>query len=264
MSEQKRDGFVFYRSYYEAIQNLPEKDRLAVYEAIFSYALNDEETETVGVPAAVFMLVKPTLDASKRKAASGKTGGEAKAKQAESKSEAKRKQTASKTEANDKQTVSKAEAIKDEGQEIKDKGQETRDEGQGMNDTTTLSAAQTEAKCPFGRIRQLYHELCPSFPMIRGLDGERKKAVAARWRAYQSIITFKELFSLAEASSFLKGQNDRNWHADFDWLMKANNFAKVLEHKYDDRESIEKAPTGPLGVLAKLYEEAGYDQAGSG
>lgn len=263
MGEQKRDGFVFYRSYYEAIQNLPEKDRLAVYEAIFSYALNDEETETVGVPAAVFMLVKPTLDASKRKAASGKAGGEASAransqasgKQTESKSEAKRKQRESKTKANEKQTVSKAEAIKD-------KGQETRDEGQGMKDTTTLSASQPEAACPFGKIRDLYHELCPSFPHLRSIDGERRKAVAARWRQYKSLDTFEELFRFAESSSFLKGQNDRNWHADFDWMMKATNFVKILEHKYDDKPA--SKPTGALGVLAKLYEEAGNDQAGSG
>lgn len=117
-------------------------------------------------------------------------------------------------------------------------------------------------KCQVSMIRDLYHEICVSFPRICSIDGERRKAVAARWRNYKSLETFAELFRLAEASAFLKGQNDRNWHADFDWLMKATNFAKVLEHKYDDRT--ESKPTGALGVLARLYREASDDEAGSG
>lgn len=35
-------------------------------------------------------------------------------------------------------------------------------------------------------------------------------------------------------SSFLKGQNDRNWIITFDWFIKPNNFIKVLEGNYAD------------------------------
>ena len=38
-------------------------------------------------------------------------------------------------------------------------------------------------------------------------------------------------------SSFLKGQNNRNWTITFDWLIKPNNFIKVLEGNYDDKEN---------------------------
>lgn len=126
----------------------------------------------------------------------------------------------------------------------------------------TLSASQTE--CPFAKIRELYHKICISFPAIRAIDGNRRKAVAARWRAYKSLDTFEELFSIAEASSFLKGRNDRNWSADFDWMMKPTNFAKILEHKYDDRRSEDYSPTGIFGALAQMHEEAGYDETGNG
>ena len=134
MEELKREAFVFYRSYYDALQNLSEEDRLVAYEAIFQYALDGTEPEVAGVPAAVFMLVKPTLKASRGKAASGSAGGkseangkqtgskaEAKNKQTGSKPEAEAKQSGSKSEANGKQTASKAEAIKDKGLRIKDK-----------------------------------------------------------------------------------------------------------------------------------------------
>lgn len=107
MTEQ-RDGFLFYRSFYEAIHSLPKKDRLSAYEALIEYALDGTTPNLSGAPAAVFTLAKPNIDASRRKAESGKKGG----------------QSRSKTQANGKQNESNPEAIKDKGQEIKDKGQE--------------------------------------------------------------------------------------------------------------------------------------------
>ena len=93
-----------------------------------------------------------------------------------------------------------------------------------------------------------------SYPEIKSIDGNRKTAVAARWRKYKDIDTFKELFKIAERSDFLKGQNDRNWNADFDWLMKPTNMAKVLEHKYDNRRG-NTQQAGALGVLEKMRKE---------
>ena len=135
MDEIKRDGFLFYRSYYEAIKNLPESDRLSAYEAIFEYALNGTEPELVGTPAAIFILVKPTLDTSRRKAANGKAGGKSRItvqadhKQDGSKQQANEKQSVSKQEAKEKQSISNPQAIKDKGLKIKDKRQEIKDKG---------------------------------------------------------------------------------------------------------------------------------------
>ena len=50
-----------------------------------------------------------------------------------------------------------------------------------------------------------------------------------------SLDDFRTLFEKAEASSFLKGANDRNWTASFDWLIKDANMAKVLDGNYDNR-----------------------------
>ena len=128
----------------------------------------------------------------------------------------------------------------------------------------TTSTAPQAVKCPFSKIKDLYHSICVSYPTIIDIDGNRRKAVAARWRANRSLDTFEELFRIAEASPFLKGQNDRNWSADFDWMMKPSNFTKILEHRYDDRSAGEHRPTGVFGTLAKMYEEAGNDETGNG
>ena len=92
----ERGQFTFYRSYYEAVKHLNKSDRAAVLMAICAYALDEELPSLSGTPAAIFALVKPTLDTSRKKAESGKRGGEheANGKQTESKPKANRKQTA--------------------------------------------------------------------------------------------------------------------------------------------------------------------------
>lgn len=123
-------------------------------------------------------------------------------------------------------------------------------------DNTSPQAEAVPANCPYAEIKNLYHSICISFPKIKTIDGNRKKAVGARWRTYRNLDVFKEMFEIAENSSFLKGENDRNWSADFDWMMKPTNFSKIMEHKYDNRSSADTPLTGAIGTLAKMYEEA--------
>jgi predicted phage replisome organizer len=80
----------------------------------------------------------------------------------------------------------------------------------------------------------LYHSICKSFPAVRSLSEARKKAIKARLNTY-TLDDFKTVFENAEASSFLKGSNDRNWSANFDWLIADKNFVKVLEGNYADK-----------------------------
>lgn len=87
-----RDSFIFYRSFYEAIDEIPEQNQAEVYRAIMRYALNQEEYELEGISKAIFSLVKPQLDANYRKYENGKQKG--------SKVETKQKQNRSKSKAN--------------------------------------------------------------------------------------------------------------------------------------------------------------------
>lgn len=83
-----RDSFIFYRSFYEAINELPKENQADTYNAIMQYALNQNEVQLKGISKAIFSLVKPQLDANYKKYENGK-------------------QKKSKTEANDKQKKSK-------------------------------------------------------------------------------------------------------------------------------------------------------------
>lgn len=87
---------------------------------------------------------------------------------------------------------------------------------------------------PYEQIKDMYNNICTSYPKLRSMSDSRKKAIKARLRQY-SIDDFKCLFEKAENSSFLKGANNRNWSATFDWLIKDSNMAKTLDGNYDDR-----------------------------
>ena len=84
------------------------------------------------------------------------------------------------------------------------------------------------------QIADLYNDTCVSFPRVTTLSDARKKAIKARLNNY-SIEDFENLFVKAEASTFLKGGNNRNWSANFDWLIKDSNMAKVLDGNYDNK-----------------------------
>ena len=94
----------------------------------------------------------------------------------------------------------------------------------------------------YQRIADMYNEICISFPKLKSLSESRKKAIKARMNTY-SEEDFKTLFEKAEASDFLKGKNNRNWTATFDWLLKDSNMAKVLEGNYDGNSPGNKAQT---------------------
>ena len=93
---------------------------------------------------------------------------------------------------------------------------------------------EKEEKISCQQIVDIFHSICKSYPKIRSLSDARKKAINARLKSY-SLEEFKTVFENAEESSFLKGSNDRNWSANFDWLIADKNMAKVLEGNYADK-----------------------------
>lgn len=71
----ERDSFIFYRSFYEAIKEIPDEEQLIVYRAITEYALNGTEINIQGISKAIFTLVKPQIDANTKRYENGKKGG---------------------------------------------------------------------------------------------------------------------------------------------------------------------------------------------
>ena len=72
-----KDSFIIYRSFYIGLKALKNKDRLQLYDAIFEYGLNSTEIDLKPLPKAMFLMIKPQLQANHRKFLNGKKGGQA-------------------------------------------------------------------------------------------------------------------------------------------------------------------------------------------
>lgn len=97
-------------------------------------------------------------------------------------------------------------------------------------------ASPTPASVPYSKIKELYNSICTAYPKCTAMSDARKKAIAARIHSGYTVEDFQRVFEKAQASSFLKGRNNRNWRASFDWLLKDSNMAKVLDGNYDDKD----------------------------
>ena len=88
----------------------------------------------------------------------------------------------------------------------------------------------------YQQIADLFNSLCPSLPSVKILSKTIKSDLKESLKLY-SLDDFKRVFEKAEKSSFLKGENERKWVAPFDWLIKAENIAKVLNGNFDNNDN---------------------------
>ena len=86
----------------------------------------------------------------------------------------------------------------------------------------------------YQQVADMYNDICISFPKCKSLSDARKKAIKARLKTY-TIAEIQTAFEIAEQSDFLKGKNDRNWCANFDWILKDSNMAKILDGNYNSK-----------------------------
>ena len=122
---------------------------------------------------------------------------------------------------NSKSNVSKAdkEGDKEEDKDIDKEGKENK---------------ESNAPSP-QQIIDLFNSTCVSLPSVQFMTANRKQAIEQILNTY-TIDNFKLCFELAEKSSFLKGKNERDWVATFDWLISEENMAKVLEGNFSDNK----------------------------
>jgi len=100
-----RDSFIFYRSFFEAAEDLGPEEKCAMFDAICDYALNFVEPSLEGTPKMAFRLIKPQLDANIARFNNGQKGGRPSSKR--TKAKPKRNQTITKPKPNHNLTETK-------------------------------------------------------------------------------------------------------------------------------------------------------------
>ncbi|WAL80972.1 hypothetical protein OYT13_13925 [Pandoraea sp. XJJ-1] len=106
--------------------------------------------------------------------------------------------------------------------------------------------AQTSGKpsCPHQQIIALYHELLPANPLIRDWTPARAAHLRTRWAEddkRQKLEWWRRFFAYIADSEFLTGRSTGKSGKPFtpglDWIVKAENFAKIREGRFHDQEA---------------------------
>ena len=94
--------------------------------------------------------------------------------------------------------------------------------------------------CPHQEIINLYHEILPMCPQVRDWTSARSTLLRARWnedKKRQNLDYWKRFFEYVSTCDFLVGKSgNRPFMADLPWILKAENFAKIREGRYENRE----------------------------
>lgn len=73
------------------------------------------------------------------------------------------------------------------------------------------------------------------WPRVQKLTDARRRALRSRLRDGGGVEGWRIALAKARASPFLTGANDTGWRADFDFLVQAKSFTKLMEGAYDAR-----------------------------
>ncbi len=115
---------------------------------------------------------------------------------------------------------------------------------QEPSDTSLTRLADHQLECPQQQIRALYAEILPSLPQPKKWDGDREKALRARWRGQvkekgwstvdEGLAWFRRFFVAVSENDWVMGRSGRgrgheNWECDIDYLLSVKGFRRIIE-----------------------------------
>lgn len=119
----------------------------------------------------------------------------------------------------------------------RDRRKEKKDKKEKMLSNDNMQKA--EAKFDAEEIREMFNRemFDKPIPKVRGkLKGQRLAFLTARVREY-GIDAVREAITKAAKSDFLNGGGGRGFIASFEWIFRPNNFPKVLDGNFDNRQT---------------------------
>lgn len=153
-----RDSVLIYRSFWEALKYLPEKERLEAITAIIDYGLDGTEPNVSGTAYALFIMAKPLIDKNNVRYQNGTKGGK----------------VGTKPEPNENQTVTKPEA----NDNVNDKDNVHANDNEDEDDKEDVK----DKKNILADARDLFERLWRLYPCKKGKgqvsDTQKKRLLA--------------------------------------------------------------------------------------
>lgn len=205
-----KQSFIFYASFYDAIECLSDKKRLKMYDAIAKLALKNEETELKGEEKRLFCLIRPQILANLKRYEDGQKGGRPK--------------------------KEKVEEIKTTGFENKKPNEnENVNNNENVNiNVNGLGFQKKEKIDPY--INPINDYFCKEYQKVFNvkphllLNQRNKLAELA-----SELDNFKETLPTVLNKLKTIEFDLPNFNANYLWLLKDDNYIKVLSGTYDKR-----------------------------
>lgn len=118
---------------------------------------------------------------------------------------------------------------------------------ESTNNAAAHSGSQKrKAIVPVQQVLQTYNEvLGDKLPKAQLLNDKRRRVIAGRWKEMlnsqdpsgkvrftdtaSGLAWFAKFFAKVAMNPHWLGENDRGWRADLDWILKPDNFLRILE-----------------------------------
>lgn len=221
----KRESFVFYGSWFEAISHLPRDIQGEVLTAIIEYGLNGATTDNLKpIARAMLTMIIPQIEANNKRYENGKKGGRPPKDETEEKPNNNQTETKIEPNVNDNVYVN----VNDISSTDVLLSETSQPHTESIDYQKLIDFFNNETKGVFGNVR---------YP----LSEKTKGMVRARIREVGKD-DFAKAIRIACNSTFLKGQNDRNFKMTFQWMIRPTNFEKILSGNYDNRTSKTQGP----------------------
>lgn len=117
------------------------------------------------------------------------------------------------------------------------------------NEPSTKEREEEPRKSSADELMGIYNDACPSLPKCRAVTDKRRREARKLLRTF-TVDDFRDICRKAQASAFMRGDNERGWRADFDFLVSERGAAATLEGKYDDRLPVQQG-----AVCSPIREE---------
>ena len=227
-----RKSFIFYASWWEAIEDFPRDVQGDVLTAIVEYGLYGETTKQLKkIASTILNLVKPQIDANNECHEGVNLCG----KPVEGRNSLNGKREKSTEKRNNEYVQCNM-----------------FDEDDIINKPFTDDEREMIS---YKSICDYYNKTCIRLPKCMVMSERRKGAIRLRAKETSIQDVYKVIDKVAK-SSFLCGNNDKNWVANFDWIFNPTNFLKILEGNYDGEHEEDRRADMQRQILDELNEEA--------
>ena len=233
-----KNSFIFYLNWAKMMLKLDSETKCDLIDAVCNYELGNEVSFTTPTAEAIFESMEKILqrDAEKYQKRVEKAKQAAEKRWQNKQDDA----NASPSNAHECERISKHSDNDNVNDNVNDNDNDNvnvNDNVINISNTTTLSKQSnisSSSTSDENVIVEVYNST--DFPKVRALSAQRKKAIKARLKTFSKNDIIQAI-NIAAMSSFLNGNNDRNWRADFDWIFGVKSggdqhLTRILEGHY--------------------------------